>query len=107
MRSCNIVILRTRTKRMAQVSLAKDNEVIKALASDRADQPFGMAVLPRRSRCCWSVTNTHGTKPAREPLAVDPVAITDEILRRVLAAAGFGDLARYPFGTRMCCDPEP
>src|SRR4051812_11062470 len=32
-----------------------------------------MAVLPRRSRCCWSVTNTHGTKPAPEHLTVDPV----------------------------------
>src|SRR4051794_17726340 len=82
MRSCHIVILRIRTKHMAQVSLAEDDEVIKALASNRADQPFGVAVLPRRSRCCWSVTNTDGTKLAREHLAVDPVAITDEILRR-------------------------
>jgi len=30
--------------------LAQDDEVIDALAPDRADQPFGKAILPRRSR---------------------------------------------------------
>ena len=73
MRSSDVVVFRIRAEHMAQMSLPEDEDVIKALPADRADQPFGMAVLPRRSRCCWSVTNTHGTKPAREHLAVDPI----------------------------------
>src|SRR5438034_1584237 len=34
----------------AQVRFAQDNHMVDALASDRSDQPFGEAVLPRRAR---------------------------------------------------------
>jgi hypothetical protein len=37
-----------RAKDAAQVPLAEYHEVISALATDRADQPFGKTVLPRR-----------------------------------------------------------
>ena len=34
----------------AQVRFAQNNHMVDALASDRTDQPFGEAVLPRRAR---------------------------------------------------------
>ena len=32
---------------MAEVPFPQDHEVVETLASDRADQPFNMTVLPR------------------------------------------------------------
>jgi hypothetical protein len=49
MRSSDVVVFRIRAEHMAQMSLPEDEDVIKALPADRADQPFGMAVLPRPS----------------------------------------------------------
>ena len=34
---------------LAQMLLANDHDVIKAFASDRADQTFAMSILPRRA----------------------------------------------------------
>ena len=76
------------------MSLAEDEDVIKALPADRADQPFDMAVLPRQSRRCRSVANAHGANAPSERLAIDPIAITDKILRRVLPADGLSHLPR-------------
>ena len=86
MRSSDVVVFRIRAEHMAQMSLPEDEDVIKALPADRADQPFDMAVLPRRSRRCRSVANAHGANAPSERLAIDPIAITDKILRRVPAS---------------------
>jgi hypothetical protein len=64
------------------VSLAEDDDMIKAFPSDRADQPFSMSILPWRSRRGWSVTNAYDAKPPFEKRAVDAVAVVDDILRR-------------------------
>src|SRR4051794_11196552 len=55
MRSSDVVVFRIRAEQIAQMSLPEDEDVIKALPADRDDQPFEMAVLPRRSRRCGSV----------------------------------------------------
>ena len=47
-RSQIVVIVRVGLQRPAQGRLAPDHHVVKALASDRADQPFGIRVLPRK-----------------------------------------------------------
>ena len=44
-----IVIVGIRAKDAAQVLLAEHHEVVNALAADRANQPFGKTVLPRRT----------------------------------------------------------
>ena len=62
---------------MAQMLLAKDDDMIKTFASDRADQPFAMSILPRRSRRGRPVTNPHRPKTPREYLAIDAVAIAN------------------------------
>src|SRR4051794_34803347 len=74
---------------MTQMMLAKHDQVIKAFASDRADQSFGVTVLPWRSRRCRSVANAHRSEAARKCLSVDPVPITDEVLRRALPTGTF------------------
>src|SRR4051795_8032420 len=92
---------------MTQMSLAKHNQMIEALASDRADQSFGIAVLPWRSRRCRSVANAHRSNAARKRLAIDAVPITDEILWPALPTTCLRDLLGDPFGSRMRSDAEP
>ena len=92
---------------MTQMPLAEHNQMIEALASDRADQSFGIAVLPWRSRRCRSVANAHRSDAAGKCLALDAVPITDEILWRALPTACLRDLLGDPFGSRMRSDAEP
>ena len=63
--------------------LAQDDEIVDALAPDRADQPFGKAILPRRGRCRRFVPYSHGPKSACENGAVDPIPIPDKGIVRV------------------------
>ena len=46
MRSEFVVIARVGRKNPAQMGFAEDHEVIEAFPANRADQPFGMPVLP-------------------------------------------------------------
>ena len=46
MRARLIVIGRIRGEHVAQVALAKNNDVVQAFAAKRANQAFGYAILP-------------------------------------------------------------
>ena len=81
MRPRAIVIVHIKMKRMAQVPLAKDDNMIKTLPADRANRPFRMTILPWRPRRSWPVANAHGTKPPGENFAIDKVAIADDVAR--------------------------
>ena len=41
-----IVVMRVRAQHMTKMTIAEHDHMIKAFASDRADQSFGTAVLP-------------------------------------------------------------
>src|SRR5208282_23457 len=96
---CAVVIVHVRKEHMAQVPLAKDDDMVKTFRPDRANQPFRMAILPWRLGCSWPVANAHGTKPPGENFAI---AIADHVLRRPFPAAGLGELSGHPFGARVC-----
>jgi hypothetical protein len=44
----------------AEVRFAQDNHMVDALATNRSDQSFGEAVLPRRAWGNWLVEDAHG-----------------------------------------------
>jgi len=71
---------------MAQVSFAEDDDMIKTFPSDRTNQPFRMAILPWRSRCGWPVTNPPRVKAPFKYLAVNAVAIADDMPRHLCVA---------------------
>src|ERR1700704_181408 len=81
--------------------------MVDALASDRSDQPFGEAVLPRRARGDGLVTNAHGTEPAFDEHAVDPIPIAEQVARGLIPRECLSDLACDPFRGRMRCDVDP
>src|SRR6266851_9235350 len=81
--------------------------MVDALASDRSDQPFGEAVLPRRAWGDGLVADAHGTQSVRDGSAIDAIPITDHVARRLSPRECFGNLARYPVRGRMGCDVDP
>jgi hypothetical protein len=64
--------------------LAQDNDVVQTFASDRSDQPFHKAILPRLGWCNRLVPDAHGAQSARDDAAIDPVAIADEVVRNLV-----------------------
>src|SRR3954453_23924529 len=102
-----VVILLVRAQHMPQMPLAKDDHMIEALASDRADQLFGVAVLPRRSWRWRSVANAHRAETTHKRFAVDVVAIANEVIRHRLPPAGLADLPGDPFSGWRRCNANP
>src|SRR5436305_9026247 len=81
--------------------------MVDALASDRSNQPFGEAILPRRAWGDRPVTDAHGAQSVRDGSAVDAIPITDHVARRLSARECFGDLASDPVRGRVGCDVDP
>src|SRR5260370_13881135 len=96
MRSHAVVIVRIVFQNPTQMFLVQDNDVVQTLAPDRSDQPFGKAVLPRRGRCNWLVSDAHGTQSARDDSAVDSISISDHIARSAIPRKSLGDLMSTP-----------
>src|SRR5664279_6549740 len=96
MRSHAVIIVRIVFQNPTQMLLAQDNDVFQRLAPDRSDQPFGKAVLPRRGRCNWLVSDTHGTQSARDDSAVDSISISDHKARSAIPRKSLGNLTCNP-----------
>src|SRR4029079_8750048 len=92
---------------MPQMPLAEHDHMIEALASDRADQSSSIAVLPWRSRRFRSVANARRANAPRKCLAVDAVAIANEVIRHRLPPASLADLPSDPFAGWRCGDADP
>src|ERR1700736_6999006 len=107
MRSHAVIIVRIVFQNPSQVFLVQGNDVVQPLAPDRSDQPFGKAVLPRRGRCNWLVSDTHGTQSARDDSAVDSISISDHIARSAIPRKSLGDLTCNPLRRRVGCDADP
>jgi hypothetical protein len=92
---------------MTKMLLTEDDDMIKALPSDRTDKPFRIAVLPWRLGRNRSISDPHRPKPPNERFAVGAVAIANEVSWRLVPATSFGQLPRDPFGVRMGGHSEP
>jgi hypothetical protein len=87
--------------------LAQDNDVVQTLTPDRSDQPFGKPILPRRGWCGGLVPDAHGAQSAHDDVAIDPVAIADQVVRSLISGKCLGYLTSNPFGCRICRDVDP
>ena len=87
--------------------LAEDNDMVKAIPSDRTDEPLRMSVLPWRSWCDRPVPNAHRANATDKDIAIDTIPIANDILRRLLPAVCLGELTRNPLGARMRGHAQP
>src|SRR6202043_334607 len=107
MRSEAIIIVGVGFQDPTQMHLAQDNDVVHTFTSDRSDQPFDRAILPRRGWCGRLVPDAHGAQSARDDAAIDPVAIADEVVRSLIPGKCFRYLTCNPFGRGICRDIDP
>src|SRR5665647_652565 len=107
MRSDVIVIASIGSQDPAQMRLAQDDEMIHTLATDRPDQSFSEAILPRRGRCRRLVPDAHGVQSACDDGAIDAIPITDEVVRSLIPRECLCYLTRNPFRRRMACNVDP
>src|SRR5947209_14211116 len=81
--------------------------MVYAFASDRSDQSFGKAVLPRRAWSDRFVADAHGSQSMPDGNAVDLIPIADQVARGLIPGECLRDLARDPVRGRMRCDIDP
>src|SRR5260221_1375424 len=81
--------------------------MVHALASDRSDQSFGEAVLPRRAWGDRLVTDAHGSQSMHDGSAVEAIPITDQVARGLAPRECLRDLACDPVRGRMRCNVDP
>src|ERR1700682_1053184 len=101
-----VVIASIESQESAQMHLAQDNDVVHTFTPDRSDQPFGKAILPRRSWCGRPVPDAHGAQSARDDAAIDPVAIADQVARSLSPRKCLRYLTCNPFCRGICCDVD-
>src|ERR1700704_6270461 len=90
MRSDVVIIACVRSQDPSQMRLTQDDDMIQALAANRSDQPFGEAILPRRSWRGRPVPDAHGAQSARDDGAVNPIAVPDHVSGRAIPRKSLG-----------------
>src|SRR6516164_9495100 len=76
-RSQIVVIAGIGLQNPAEVRLTQGDHMVDALASDRSDQSFGEAVLPRRAWSDRFVADAHGSQSMPDGNAIDLIPIAD------------------------------
>src|SRR5260221_5251133 len=66
--------------------------MVDALASDRSDQSFGKAVLPRRAWSDSFVADAHGSQSMPDGNAIDLIPIADQVARGLIPRECLCDL---------------
>src|ERR1700676_3993354 len=107
MRPYLVVITHVRQQYVTEVSLAQDDNVVKAFPSDRTDQPFSICVLPRGAGRRRSVANAYRSESADNDLTIGPVPVTNEIAGSLSPPTCFRDLICNPFCGCVRCDAKP
>src|SRR5438132_8738474 len=94
-----VVVRKVASQGAAQVSFAKDEDVIQTLAPDGADQPLREGILPWAVRRRQDFTDAHALHALPEQVTVDRVAIAEEKGRRGVVREGVHDLLGGPVGS--------
>src|ERR1700694_502154 len=70
-------------------------------------QPFGIGILPRRSRRGRSILDAHRPNTPGEYLAIGTIPVVDEVLWSPLPPACLSELTSDPLGGRVRGGPQP
>src|SRR5438067_951547 len=106
-RSRLIIIARVFCKDSPKVLSIEHQQMVRALAPDRANQAFDVSVLPRRSERRGPVPDSHRPDASLEHDAKCFGIIANEIFRRAVPWKGFSDLPRQPLRRRIAGHRKP
>lgn len=89
------------------MSLTEDDNVVKTIPSDRADEPLHIPVLPGRLSRDRSIPDAHRSKPPDECSAIRAIAIANDVAWWLVPATGLSQLTGKPLGNGMGCHAYP
>jgi hypothetical protein len=101
MRARRVVGGEVSAQQASEMPFAEDDDVIEAFPSNRPDDSLGEGILPGRSWGDEDLVDPHALHPPREHIAVDGVAITEQVLGRGLFLEGLDKLLGGPSGGRV------
>jgi hypothetical protein len=107
MRARSVVVGGVVRKQPTKVPLTQYHDMVEALASDRSDEAFYLAVLPWSSRGDGPVSNAHRSQSSCDDSATGAITVTDQEGRCLLPRKRFGDLPGHPRGGRVRCYVGP
>ena len=96
-----MMVAEVSSKNSQQVPFIENDEMIKAVATDRSDHSFDVRKLPWRTACGHHLLDTNVLDPLLEELAVDGVTVADHKSRGMILGKRFDDLLSRPLGCRM------
>ena len=70
----SMVVVDVGRENTPQVPLVEDDCIVQTVSADRADDALDVCILPRGSRCRWSIANAHCAKAADECFAIGTIA---------------------------------
>lgn len=89
-----VVVIRIELENSAQVAFAEHDDMVEALAANRADEAFDISVLPGRPGRDRAIADTHCGEALTDDVPIDAVAAAEQVFRCLLPRKGFGDLPR-------------
>jgi hypothetical protein len=101
-----VIVREVRREDSSKVRLAENDDMVQALAPDRADQSLREGVLPRAVRRRQDFTDGHALEALAEHLTVDRVAVAKEVGGGGVVREGVHDLLGRPGGGGMLGDIE-
>ena len=98
MRASLVIVVEIADQDAAQVPLTEDEYMIQTLAPDRTDKALGKRILPGAVRRREDFVDAQALHPVAKLLAVDLVAVAQEVGRRGVIREGLDDLLGGPVG---------
>ncbi len=105
-RARSVVVTKVAAQDSSQMTLVEDHHVVQAFAPNGADDALDIRVLPRGTGCDENRLDPESVDPASEVMAVDAVAVTDQIPRCRVPGERFDELSAGPVGRGMLGDVE-
>ncbi len=102
MRPDLVVIRSVCLQNSAQMRFAEHDEMVERFATYRSDQPFNVAVLPRRARCGRVISDLHRTNAASVGWTEGSVAVANQVTGRFVPGESISHLTCNPLGLSDC-----
>ena len=101
-----VVIIKVRNHMAPERDLIQDDDMVEAFSADRADQPFDVRALPRRSESGENFADFQAFDQRPEGGAIDAVAVPEQEPRCHVPRKCLQDLGCGPLGGWMLGDVE-
>ena len=91
-----VIILKVSLQNTSEMTLIEYDNVVDALSAYGFDQPLRVGILPRRLGSRYNLFETDGADSPHEVLAVNAIAVAQQVLRRGIIGKRLDDLLTSP-----------